>query len=105
MLYLVCYDTPSNRRRGRLARALKDYATRVQKSVFEAQLPPDMFTKMLDRLAAIVDPEEDSLRLYPLPADALASVRLFGRPELTKVDEFYWAGETGSRTGRPDDGA
>ncbi|MBI4872087.1 MAG: CRISPR-associated endonuclease Cas2 [Candidatus Riflebacteria bacterium] len=34
MFYLVCYDTPSNRRRARLARALKDFASRVQKSVF-----------------------------------------------------------------------
>lgn len=92
MFYLVCYDTPSNRRRGRLARALKDYAARVQWSVFETHLPADVYGKMLERLVKIVDPTEDSLRIYPLAADSLAKVRLIGRPEITKIEEFYWVG-------------
>ncbi|MBI3892774.1 MAG: CRISPR-associated endonuclease Cas2 [Candidatus Wallbacteria bacterium] len=92
MFYIVCYDTPSNRRRTRLARALKDYAARVQWSVFETHLPADVYAKMLQRLAKIVDLAEDTLRIYPVPADSLAKVKLFGRPDITKVDEFYWVG-------------
>ncbi|MBI4872088.1 MAG: CRISPR-associated endonuclease Cas2 [Candidatus Riflebacteria bacterium] len=47
---------------------------------------------MTGRLTAIVDDDEDSLRIYPMPADSLAQVKVFGKPELTRVEDFFWAG-------------
>jgi CRISPR-associated protein Cas2 len=38
MLILVSYDVPDDRRRTRLAHALKDFGERVQYSVFECRL-------------------------------------------------------------------
>jgi CRISPR/Cas system-associated endoribonuclease Cas2 len=40
-LIVVSYDIPDDRRRLRLAHALKDFGVRVQYSVFECHLEPD----------------------------------------------------------------
>ncbi len=93
MFYLVCYDTPSNRRRRRLAKTLADYATRVQKSVFETYLPGEAREEMLDRIRKILDEDEDSLRIYPMHRDGLKAILVFGRPSLTELDGFFWVGD------------
>lgn len=71
MLYLICYDvsttTPQGRRRLRqVAQACKNYGQRVQKSLFECLVEPDQWLLLRDSLLAIVNPDEDSLRIYPL---------------------------------------
>ena len=38
MLYLICYDIASPRRRRKLADVLLDYGARVQKSAYECDL-------------------------------------------------------------------
>jgi CRISPR-associated protein Cas2 len=65
-LVVVCYDTPSNRRRRRLVRLASDMTDRVQKSVFEGRLTEQQRHLLWARLAAAVHSEEDSLRLYSL---------------------------------------
>ena len=40
MLYLICYDIASPRRRKKLADVLLDCGDRVQKSAYECDLPP-----------------------------------------------------------------
>ena len=37
--YIICYDSPSNKRRTKLHKLLKNYAVPVQKSVFETFFP------------------------------------------------------------------
>ncbi len=64
--WLVAYDTPDDRRRYRLARILEDYGDRVQYSVFEVSVDAQHREWLLARLRAVVDPQEDSLRLYPV---------------------------------------
>jgi CRISPR-associated endonuclease Cas2 len=39
---VIAFDVSSDRRRYRVVRALKDYAVRVQKSVFEAKDLPEL---------------------------------------------------------------
>ncbi len=75
MLYLITYDvstiTPDGRRRlRRVAQACKDYGRRVQKSVFECSVGPGDWALLRDRLMVIINPAEDSLRIYPLDANA-----------------------------------
>lgn len=71
MLYLISYDvsttTPAGRRRlRRVARACEDYGVRVQNSVFECVLEYDVFLRLKEDLASLIDKEQDSLRFYPL---------------------------------------
>lgn len=66
MFYVICYDVPDNRRRNQLAKALKGYGTRVQYSVFEAQLNRNQFSELKRTVADIIDASEDSIRCYAL---------------------------------------
>lgn len=59
--------SPDGQRRLRqVARACTDYGQRVQFSVFECSLTPDLWIKLKTRLENIIDPKLDSLRYYYL---------------------------------------
>ena len=86
MLHLITYDvattTPAGRRRLRqAAQACKDYGQRVQKSVFECMVGPAEWVVLRARLLEIINPEEDSLRIYPLDENARGRIEHFGRGE------------------------
>ena len=57
MLILVSYDVPDDRRRTRLAHALKDFGERVQYSVFECRLDERAQQTLRERLARLIDPK------------------------------------------------
>lgn len=83
MLYLITYDvstgTAAGRRRLRkAAQACKDYGQRVQKSVFECLVGPADWVLLRESLAAIIDPAEDSLRIYPLDENARSRIEHIG---------------------------
>ncbi|NUQ69979.1 MAG: CRISPR-associated endonuclease Cas2 [Chthonomonadales bacterium] len=80
---LVCYDvsteTPDGRRRlRRVARACEGSGQRVQLSVFECTLSDADYVRLRDKLLAIIDPAEDSLRLYRLMAPRGQSIEAYG---------------------------
>ena len=71
MLVLITYDvatkTDSGRRRLRkIARACQDWGTRVQFSVFECELTHAQWVELRHRILELMNPEEDSVRFYPL---------------------------------------
>jgi CRISPR-associated protein Cas2 len=67
MLIVVAYDIPNDRRRTKVARALTDYGTRVQYSVFECRVDEDRrLDEMLARVGQLIDKETDRLRVYRL---------------------------------------
>ncbi len=76
---VVSYDIVDDRRRNRVARLLKGYLQRVQKSVFEGELPPAREQRLLDRLGLLIDRDEDSIRVYPLCARCREGVRIIGQ--------------------------
>jgi len=83
MLYLITYDvsttSPAGRRRLRhAAQACKDFGQRVQYSVFECLIGPSEWVLLREKLLAIINPEEDSLRIYPLDENARDRIEHFG---------------------------
>ena len=52
-----------------MAQVCKNFGQRVQYSVFECILDPAQWTRMRQRLADVIDPEQDSLRFYFLGAN------------------------------------
>lgn len=71
MMVLISYDVETISKDGktrlrRVAKALENYAQRVQNSVFEANLDYGTFLKLKDSLLSIIDKESDSLRFYYL---------------------------------------
>ena len=83
-LIVVSYDIPNDRRRLRLANALKDFGVRVQYSVFECHLQPEELEKLRQRLGPLVAPQEDNVRLYRFCQDCATKLETFGTGKPTE---------------------
>jgi len=89
MLYLVSYDIPDDRRRTKLAKALKDFGDRVQYSVIECILDRELLAKMEARIKAIIEADDDSVRIYTMCAGCEKAITIIGQGDVTKDEEFY----------------
>lgn len=74
MMVLITYDVQTQteagkRRLRRVAKLCEDHGQRVQFSVFECLVEPDLWVKLKAKLLATIDPEVDSLRFYFLGAE------------------------------------
>jgi CRISPR-associated protein Cas2 len=71
MEVLITYDVSTENAAGRkrlrlVAKACEGYGQRVQKSVFECIVNAAQFEALRAKLETIVDPTQDSLRIYRL---------------------------------------
>lgn len=66
MNMVVAYDIADVRRLQRVAKVMKDFGLRVQKSIFEVEMSPAAFTEMRRRTEAVMDPDEDGVKYFPL---------------------------------------
>ncbi len=70
-LYLISYDVCSTTKKGasrlrRVAKHCENYGVRVQNSVFECEMSYDVYLSMRQKLIELIDPNEDSVRIYPM---------------------------------------
>lgn len=91
MLYLISYDvatsTPAGCKRLRhVARACENYGIRVQNSVFECVLTYDSFLLLKEELRKLINPEEDSLRIYPLGKNGRDKIIHLGQERAIDVE-------------------
>jgi CRISPR-associated protein Cas2 len=96
MLHIVTYDIPATpqgtRRRQRLARYLESLGLRVQWSVFELLLPPERLPKIIGELGNLIDPAEDSVRIYTTCAACADRTLNLGRRAVIEHEEvLVWA--------------
>lgn len=80
MLILVVYDVSDNKRRTKLAHLLEGYGRRVQESVFECFLNRRELGELHQKIMRRVKPEEDNVRFYWIPADAVEKTLAIGSP-------------------------
>lgn len=66
MNMIVAYDIADPRRLNRIARIMKDYGKRVQKSVFEVDLTQSRFQEMKQRAERAMNLGEDGVKYFPL---------------------------------------
>jgi CRISPR-associated protein Cas2 len=83
----VVYDISNDRRRTRLHKALLDFGTPVQYSVFECWLTADALQQMQARVAKIIRPRVDHVRYYFFCATCAAKVQSTRAGEITKIEE------------------
>lgn len=88
-LIMVSYDIPDDRRRTRLAHALKDFGERVQYSVFECRLDLDGLEILRSRLLSLADSQEDSIRIYRLCEECASKEEIHGPGRKTEDPETY----------------
>lgn len=79
MLYVIAYDIPEDKRRGKISKLLQGYGVRVQKSVFEADLDERGYNDLRKRLKRWIVETEDSVRFYRLCADCRGQVETIGQ--------------------------
>jgi CRISPR-associated protein Cas2 len=82
--YVIAYDISDNKRRARLVRRLESLGERVQRSVFEADLPAGELERLLARMERIIDPVVDGIRIYRLCGECAATVRILGQERLVE---------------------
>ncbi|GAA5528321.1 CRISPR-associated endonuclease Cas2 [Herpetosiphon gulosus] len=90
MFILISYDIPHDKRRSKIAKTLENFGKRVQYSVFECQLTDSQLADVRNRLTALVVPNEDSIRFYSLPKDAVTAILILGHGVVTQDPIFYW---------------
>ena len=89
MFFIVTYDVTDDRRRTRLAKALKDFGSRVQYSVFECLMGRKELEKMTQRIKEIIDDAEDSVRIYMLCGECENKVVIIGQGDRTEDPDVY----------------
>jgi CRISPR-associated protein Cas2 len=84
MNLLVAYDVNTQTAAGakrlrRVAKICEGYGQRVQDSVFECSVTLSQLEQFRCRLLKVIDADDDSLRIYRLPADREEVVEVHGR--------------------------
>jgi CRISPR-associated protein Cas2 len=82
LFYLVIYDLPdtkaANKRRNRLHKLLSGYGKWTQYSVFECFLTSVQFIQLQLKIEKLIQPAEDSVRIYILDTGALKRTVAYG---------------------------
>jgi len=86
--YVISYDIVDNRKRTKVAEALKDFGTRVQKSVFECRLEQKSLKKLSGILQNHIDQETDSILIYLMCENCVKQKTSIGL-EVTVNDEDF----------------
>jgi len=87
MLVLVAYDISSPRRLGKVARLMKGFGGRVQKSVFECDFNEKLYVEMKRKIEKIIDLQKDSVRYYFLCENCRERVEISGKGVYTEIED------------------
>lgn len=80
MLYVIAYDIPDDRRRTRIHKTLLGFGAWAQYSVFECFLDKKELVQLRAKLHDVIDPAQDSVRIYPLDSDSQNGIETIGSP-------------------------
>lgn len=87
---VIAYDISDDNRRARAAATIQVWGNRIQRSVYLATLDHAQLADLTARLAAIVDPDTDSVYAFRQCATCWDAVTVLG--QATVDDEpRYWA--------------
>ena len=89
MQYVICYDIADDGRRSRVANALLDYGTRVQESVFVANLDEELAERMRQRVGRLIEAAWDRVHIFALCGACEKRTVYMGSAEKVEDAEFY----------------
>ena len=79
---VVAYDIIKTKRRTRVMKLLKGNGNHTQKSVFECLLDDRQIEMLTLKIAEIIEPEEDTVRLYIIPKREEIDITILGTGEV-----------------------
>jgi CRISPR-associated protein Cas2 len=90
--FLVAYDIVDDGTRNAVSDLLEAHGIRVQRSLFELTLKHRRTMEILmEKIAKLIDPEVDSVRVYAQCAQCLAKAKELGRfPEAFRRNAVYF---------------
>ena len=80
MTYYIAYDMSDYEARTKIARLLENIGIRIQYSVFLCELDPCYMEEIFKQLSVFIDPECDSLHVYPVCKACLQGLKVLGKP-------------------------
>ena len=83
-LYVIVYDISNDRRRTKVHKTLSGFGQWTQYSVFECFLDARELVLLRERLRKHLNPDEDSVRFYPLCQTCRSKVETVGGPKPTE---------------------
>ncbi|MDI6727078.1 MAG: CRISPR-associated endonuclease Cas2 [Smithellaceae bacterium] len=90
MNMIVAYDIADPRRLARIAKIMKDYGSRVQKSIFELSVKGRVFEEMRRRVEETIVPEEDGVKYFPVCEKCAGTVEIIGQGIFIDPDQEYY---------------
>ncbi len=89
-LYLIAYDIADDKRLNRVREFLKGYSTGGQKSVYECFLTDGELRYITEKLAWLIDEEEDRVHIFTM--DARSRTHTLGIAIQPKDPEYFYIG-------------
>ena len=84
-IVLVIYDVVDNKRRSKLAKYLKSYGFRVQRSSFEAIIDNKTYNDLVNNVDNYININEDLLRIYKISGNAI--IKTWGKIGKTELED------------------
>ena len=89
MWVLAIYDIAEPRRLNRVARILKDYGFRVQKSKFEIEVSDRACAELRERIAQVIDVAVDGVKYIPLCERCRLKTEIIGQGRYVDPDHEF----------------
>lgn len=89
MNMIVAYDIADPRRLSKIAKIMKDYGHRVQKSIFEVEVSEKEFFQMKNRAEIVMMHKEDGVKYFPLCDRCADTVVALGLCNIMPEDADY----------------
>lgn len=87
--FAICFDIHDQRRLRRVSNELENFGVRVQGSLFECHLDEDDLICLKERIALLIDADEDHVRYYPLCPKDVPGVSVDGSGEMTLDSDYH----------------
>ncbi len=90
MNMIITYDIADHRRLNKVAKILKDYGYRVQKSIFEATINAKIIAEMKSRIEDIILEDEDGVKYFHVCEKCENTLEIIGHGVFIDPDEEYY---------------
>ena len=90
MNMIAAYDIADPKRLNKVAKIMRDYGVRVQKSIFELDVTQQVFAEMMRRVEKVIVPEDDGVKYFPVCEKCAGTVEIIGLGRFTDPDEEYY---------------
>ena len=87
--YIICFDVADDSRLRAVSKTLEDFGTRVQYSVFECYLDEKDHRTLQQKLAGLIDHNDDHIRYYTICPKDKNGILLDGKNKSSSNNNYH----------------